>query len=115
MPSWRPRSRQPRGSTRCPMATTRAMAETLLSRVTGRPQAGEDGSASDVRHLDLRQRGRLRRAQLRVAIGAARPDRAELLGELLVRGAEAERRAEAVPPCGKQTCLQPPLGREASS
>src|SRR5438270_1848709 len=70
------------------------------------------GSAADVRHLDLRQGRRLGRAQLGIAVGAARPDAAERVGERLVGGAGAKRPAQVVPAQREQTGVQAPLGRQ---
>ena len=60
-------------------------------RVGTSPRRVELASAADVAHLDLGQVHRRLRAQLRVAVGALAPDRAERLLQFLVGGAGADR------------------------
>src|SRR6266571_6300139 len=104
-----PKSRQPRGSTLRPRATTCSME--WNSNPSGYRKASERLPA-DVRHLDLRDCSRLLGSKLGVAVGAARPDRLQLLGDLLVGGAEAERGAEVVAARGEEAGVEPSLGRE---
>src|SRR5581483_62425 len=111
MTSWTPKSRQPRGSTLRPRATTRSMAV----NPTGAGGADSAASAADVGHLDLRRRRGLGRPELGVAVRAAPPDRAEALGELLVGGAETQRRAQIVAASREEARVQPSLGRQAGA
>ncbi len=59
----------------------------LFRRRTPRAPAATEPQrlvTADVGHLDLAERGRVFRAELRVAVGAARPDGADRLLELIV-------------------------------
>src|SRR5581483_6926712 len=56
----------------------------------GYRRATKGSLAADVRHLDLGQRSRFCGSQLRIAVGPARPDRAEALGEVSVGRTETQ-------------------------
>src|ERR1022692_1326146 len=58
--------------------------------------------AADVRHLDLRLCRGLGRTELGIAVGAPVPERPDLVRQLLVGAAEAERGTEVVPAEGEQ-------------
>src|SRR5262245_24015400 len=123
IPSWRPKSFQPRGSTRRPRVTTVVMlavrpgsAQLPDSNVTGcrdNPGWRPGGSAPDVAHLDLRKRSRLGGADLGVAVGADAPDRGNRLFQLLVGSVAPDERAKVVALCGEQAREQASFRREA--
>src|SRR5260221_5118588 len=53
-------------------------------------------SAADVAHLDLRQRRRVLRPDLRIAVGALVPDRGQIVADLRVAAATAHERTQIV-------------------
>ena len=73
---------------------------------------GSESSAADVRHLDLRKTC-LCGSQLGIAVGAAAPDAAQQLAQLVVGGAEAERRAKVVAAQREETRVEAALRAEA--
>src|SRR5689334_3849294 len=88
----------------------------VMSRRHNSRPAGDDANgllAADVAHLDLRQRGRLGRAQLRVTIATNSPDGCDRLVELLVGRTAADDCAQVVSARREQAREQPPLGRQA--
>src|SRR3954469_13025426 len=62
----------------------------------------EEGSASDVGHLDLREVGRGRRAEVGIAVAAAAPDRFDRGLALLVGRAVPDQGAKVVAPNREQ-------------
>src|SRR5437868_6593017 len=75
-----------------------------------RPSAG--GSSPDVALFDLGQVDGVLGAELGVAVAAAAPDRADRVCELVVRGAAAHERAQAVAAKPEEACVETPLGRD---
>src|SRR4051794_30682617 len=73
----------------------------------------EEGSASDVGHLDLRKVGRGRRAEVGIAVAAAAPDGFERGLELLVAGAVPDQGAQVVAPNREQAREKLPFRGEA--
>src|SRR5438876_10774976 len=63
-----------------------------LTCIRPRPRYGT--LAADIAHLDLRQRERILRSKLGVAVVAALPDRRDIVGDLLVGAARAKQRAQ---------------------
>ena len=84
----------------------------LLRRRRPSPGRGARLLAADVGHLDLAQRGRVLGAELRVAVRAALPHRADRGLELVVALFGAELRAQVVTADGEEARVQLPVGRE---
>src|SRR5215218_2546688 len=69
-------------------------------------------STPDVAHLDPLARAGPGGAQLRVAVGAAVPDRGQRVGQLRVAGAAAQQRPQVVAGGGEQAGVELALGRQ---
>src|SRR6476659_8259225 len=70
-------------------------------------------SPADVAHLDLRQGARVFRADLRIAVGAPRPDSRKMVADLVVGRAAAHERAQVDAFGGEQTGVELAVGRKA--
>src|SRR5450432_867023 len=73
----------------------------------------EAASATDVAHLDLGQRLRAFRADLGIAVAALRPDRSEVVGDVLVSAAAAQQRAHVVALGREKARIELAVGRQA--
>src|SRR5581483_1472719 len=88
----------------------------FLSTVSGPLQRRDYAYlAADVGHFDLGEVGGPGGAELGIAVGAPRPDAPQQLGEILVRRARTQRRAEVVAAQREQARVQAAFGGQSST
>src|SRR5687767_3513643 len=83
------------------------------SKVAGRAASVILGSATDVRHLHLALLGRLRGADLGIAVGAALPHGGDVVAQHFVGRAAAHQALEVVARLREEAGVERAFGREA--